>query len=391
MASPPKRVLMTADARGGVWTYALELAGGLRGHGVEVLLAVLGGGVTGRHRAEASQIEDLQLVVHEGKLEWMQDPWSDVEDAGKWLLQLAADFKPDIAHLNGYAHGALPWKIPVVVAGHSCVLSWWQAVRGEAAPLNWRPYQPAVERGLHAADLVVAPSHAMLQALDRHYGPVPCSRVIHNGRNSAEFHAGAKQNIIFSAGRLWDDAKNLSVLAEAAAGIEWPLFAAGQAEHPEGGERVFGSMHTLGNLGPTELKTWYRHAAIYALPALYEPFGYTALEAALSGCALVLSDIESLREIWGDAAVYVNPRDGEAWRGELNSLIQDSPRRSRIADAARVRALQLNPVNMTREYLMAYQRAAIEQARRNQPCGSFSSVIPCGQTGITETLTSSGA
>ena len=50
-------------------------------------------------------------------------------------------------------------------------------------------------------------------------------------------------------------------------------------------------------------------ASIYALPARYEPFGLSALEAALSGCALVLGDIPSLREIWGPAAIYVPADD----------------------------------------------------------------------------------
>ena len=53
-------------------------------------------------------------------------------------------------------------------------------------------------------------------------------------------------------------------------------------------------------------------AAIYALPAHYEPFGLSILEAAMSGCALVLGDIPSLREIWGDAAVFVHPDNRDA-------------------------------------------------------------------------------
>jgi glycogen(starch) synthase len=48
------------------------------------------------------------------------------------------------------------------------------------------------------------------------------------------------------------------------------------------------------------------------LPARYEPFGLSVLEAALSGCALVLGDIASLREVWGGAACYVRPGDSRA-------------------------------------------------------------------------------
>ena len=53
--------------------------------------------------------------------------------AGEWLLALAGRARPDVVHLNGYAHAALPWARPIVVVAHSCVLSWHEAVRGRAA------------------------------------------------------------------------------------------------------------------------------------------------------------------------------------------------------------------------------------------------------------------
>ncbi|MEB3829625.1 glycosyltransferase [Phormidium sp. CCY1219] len=68
-------------------------------------------------------------------------------------------------------------------------------------------------------------------------------------------------------------------------------------------------------MSPEELSHWYARAAIYAFPARYEPFGLSVLEAALSGCALVLGDIPRLREMWGDAAVFANPDVARRWRG----------------------------------------------------------------------------
>ena len=132
----PHRVLMTADAVGGVWTYALELCRGLTPFGVEVLLAVMGGGVTEAKRREVASISNVRLEVRDCKLEWMQAPWEDVAEAGDWLLGLAASFAPDIVHLNGYAHAALGWDAPVVVVAHSCVLSWFRAVRTGTLPQN---------------------------------------------------------------------------------------------------------------------------------------------------------------------------------------------------------------------------------------------------------------
>ena len=118
------KVLMTTDTVGGVWTYALELADALARHGVRTSLAAMGPRPNEAQEAEvrASSIERFEHA--EVKLEWMAEPWEDVERAGEWLLALADEVRPDVVHLNGYAHGALCWDVPTLVAAHSCVLSW---------------------------------------------------------------------------------------------------------------------------------------------------------------------------------------------------------------------------------------------------------------------------
>jgi glycosyltransferase involved in cell wall biosynthesis len=118
----------------------------------------------------------------------------------------------------------------------------------------------------------------------------------------------------------------------------------------------------LGRLGSDALAGWYARAAIYALPARYEPFGLSALEAAHSGCALVLGDIPSLREIWGDAAVFVPPEDCPALENAIRGLIDDPERRQSMADAARERASRYTPARMAEQYLAAYH--SVNERRR---------------------------
>ena len=55
---------------------------------------------------------------------------------------------------------ALPWHAPVVVVAHSCVRSWWRAVKGEGAPERLEAYRAAVAAGLAAARMVIAPTIA---------------------------------------------------------------------------------------------------------------------------------------------------------------------------------------------------------------------------------------
>ena len=371
-----KRILMTADTVGGVWTYALELAGALCEEGVKVALATMGAKMTPQQREAAGQIRNLEVFESSFKLEWMLEPWEDVSEAGRWLMELEERLKPDVVHLNGYVHGALPWRAPTLVVGHSCCLSWYQAVYQQAVPAGqWDRYREEVTRGIQAANFVVAPSSAMLAALNRHYGSIVNGRVIPNGRNPTVFHPAGKREFCIAAGRIWDEAKNISALIRIADKLLCPVYVAGETQHPdpeiqanrEGRSQAESILHPprnvrkLGHLSQEVLADWFAQAAIYVLPARYEPFGLSVLEAALSGCAMVLGDIPSLREIWGDAAVFVSPDDPEAIAAAINALITGVARRRQLAKMARDRAVEFTPQRMATSYLEAYQQLIVHQ------------------------------
>ena len=348
-----QRILMTADTVGGVWTYSLELMRALPQ--IEFALATMGAPVTAEQRAEAAQLPNVQLFPGSYALEWMDDPWQGVDRAGDWLLEIARDFEPDIVHLNGYAHASLRWAAPVLLVAHSDVLSWWAAVRRCEAPRGYAEYRRRVLDGLNAADAVVAPTAAMLNSLGQNYGWRGAGRVIWNARDSQLFSPAAKRNVIFSAGRLWDEAKNLAALETAAPEVQWPIEVAGNALHPNGTQLRFRNVRALGKLPGDELVERLATSAIYALPARYEPFGLSVLEAALSGCALVLGDIPTLREVWGDAARFVDADDHRALASVLNELIDDVQRRAEYCRRASERAQRYSPMQMAAEYQATYR------------------------------------
>ena len=354
---PLDRILMTADPIGGVWNFALELCGGLEAAGIEVILATMGAALRPEQRAELEERPNVELVESTLKLEWMADPWHDVAKAGTWLEWLEAQFAPDLIHLNGFAHGALPWTAPVLITAHSDVRSWWRAVRREEAPPGWDDYTDAVRHGLAGADVVAAPSVAMLEALQDYRVPLANARVIYNGRRAERYFPGAKEPFILSVGRLWDEAKNARTLARIAPELPWRVRFAGDPTGPGGERFVAQNVETLGHCPPQRLAGLYSRAAIYAAPARYEPFGLSALEAGLSRCALVLGDIPSLREIWADVALFVNPDDPHELRDALRRLIEDPVARAELGARAQQRGRTYATSRMVQEYLAAYATA----------------------------------
>ncbi len=346
-----RRVLMSGDTVGGVWSYALDLARGLTACDVQVVLATMGRLASPEQHAEAASIDGLILYDSGFALEWMDDPWLEVERAGRWLLDLEATFQPDVVHLNGYAHAALPFRAPVVLVGHSSVCAWWKAVKGERLPARYTRYAIELARGLAAADVVVAPTAIALRALERRYGPLGRGRVIPNGVFADRFGARDKELFVLAAGRPWDEGKNFDALAAAAKALPFPVLFAGA--RPE--ERTPAALVSLGRLDRDALAEVMSRAAIFAHPARYEPFGLAPLEAALSGATLVLGDIPSLREVWGDSALFVPPDDHDALASVLAWLGEAPDARALWSRRAFERARAFDARAMTRAYLAVYE------------------------------------
>jgi hypothetical protein len=353
----PLKILMTADTIGGVWTYAIELIKAFAAYGAEVALATMGAPLSANQHEEVNAFPQVKVYESSFKLEWMQDPWEEVDAAANWLLQINQEFQPDFIHLNNLVHGHLAWGKPVLVVVHSCVHSWWQAVIKEAASDDWQEYRNRVTQSLRAANIVVAPTLAMLEEAETLYGPFRNHLVVHNGRDLSLFRYGIKEPFIFSMGRLWDEAKNIKLLTEVAAELSWPVLVAGNARHPSTGEiSKLPNVQFLGHLSPTEISDYLSRAAIFALPAKYEPFGLSALEAGLSGCALVLGNIPSQKEIWQHAATYVHPEDAARLKYTLNKLIDDEFIRNIFSYRAITVAIQFSAQQMALEYEEIYQQ-----------------------------------
>ncbi len=370
MLEQPLHVLMTADAVGGVWTYALDLAGGLATQGVRVTLAVFGPTPSGGQIADADLIPGLVLAELGGGLDWTAPTSADVDLQGIRLAMLAADLRPDIIHLNSAAlaaHARFP--APLVVACHSCVRTWWAAVKGQTPvpdDLIWRSQMTA--RGYAAADALIAPSAAFAEATRLTYDLETAPQVVLNGRGPSasisSIGTAPSGPIAFTAGRLWDEGKGLGLLDLAAETMTVPVFAAGALTGPNGARLAPSRLKALGQLSEVEMAGWLAARPIFVSTALYEPFGLAVLEAAAAGCPLVLSDISTFRELWDDCALFVDPRDPGAVAAAVAHLAGDEGRREHLGLAAQERAGAYTQDKMSQATLTIYHDLAAAVRRR---------------------------
>jgi glycosyltransferase involved in cell wall biosynthesis len=425
------RVLITADTVGGVWTYAVELARASAFHDCEIAIVAMGSPLREDQRSTLESLPHVTIYELPGRLEWMDDPWEDVEASCRELRRIADDFAPDLIHANSYCHAAMGWDVPVLLVAHSCVVSWFAEVRGEEPGPEWNRYRRTVRQALDAADLVVAPTAAMLGFLERSYGRVESTKAIPNGvgtrinppsapdpgyrrgsgatgsasaeadsivqhvdrdqgsgtgrasgtpakwltsnlRRATSFASrdaksllSQKERAVFAAGRMWDEAKNLVAVARAADRIAAPIRVA-SLPHPDGHDLQHAGVEYLGPLDRAGMDEQFRRAAVFAHPAKYEPFGLTPLEAALHGCALVLGDIPTLREIWGDGAQFVRPDDVEALADAVNRLLDDEGRRKALVEKSLQRASRLTADRMARAFVEQYARLCARQPQETR-------------------------
>ncbi|MBB6300678.1 glycosyltransferase involved in cell wall biosynthesis [Rhizobium leucaenae] len=359
--SRPRNVLMTLDAVGGVWRYAMDLAGGLRHCGVQTVFAGLGPPPSAEQSREACETGTLTWL--NVPLDWTTESEERLDVIPDLLAGLAAEHSIDLLHLNLPSQAAgLNIDLPVVVVSHSCVVTWFETVRGSDVPAGWLWQERRNRLGFDRADAVMAPSRSHADALRRSYGPIDNIEIVYN---SCRFEPPpvSKEEFVLAAGRWWDEGKNGAVLDQAASLCHARVLMAGPPEGPAGQHIALRNATCLGELPHQEIMTLMAKAAIVVSPSVYEPFGLAALEGARAGAALVLADIPTYRELWNGAALFADPHNPQSFADAINRLMDDAAMRTALGGLAQRRSRDFSADAQCLSLLNVYARAM------QRPCG----------------------
>ncbi|CAA9524114.1 MAG: Glycosyltransferase [uncultured Sphingomonas sp.] len=356
------RLFLTTDAVGGVWTYSLDLAAALAAEvDAVVILAVLGPAPNADQLTRAAAVPGLQLIHTGLPLDWTATSSEELRASAETLADLADQADAEVVQLHSPALAVGTYRAPVVTVVHSCVATWWSAVKTGPLPDDFAWRMAIAREGLRRSELVVTPSRAFAETVQQAYGLKHPPAAVHNGRFHPAAGASSSGSFAFTAGRLWDEGKNVAAFDAAAALSAVPFKAAGPVQGPNGARVDVRSAELLGFLAEEDLTATLAQQPIFVSAAKYEPFGLSVLEAAQAGCALVLSPIPTFRELWSGAALFAD--GAEEIAAAVDRLAADPSERAALGAAAKARSERFTPAAMATTMLGHY-RALLGSERR---------------------------
>lgn len=367
-------VLVTTDTLSGVWTHTQELVTGLINNGLRVTLVSFGDIPLPQQTSWMEALPDLDYRPTAFRLDWMQECRTDFSDSSRYLTALVKELKPDLLHLNQLCYGNLPVRTPRILVAQGDLISWSRAVHGhEPKESNWlRWYRDVVMRGIEHADAVVTPSTWMLETIRACYTRPRQEAVIYNGRNPLYFNPYiSKNDSVLAVGRLLDAGKQVALLTQHVHPLPVCIV---NADMPSVSPSVpictdvkleahEACISLKGTQTEAQLRMLYSRAAIFVATSRYESSGHSALEAALSRCAIIANDIPYFREIWGDAAIYFQANNADSLADVIRRLHERRDLCRGYAARAYQRAREcFTAKRMVDDYLQLYRRMLTTQA-----------------------------
>lgn len=250
-------------------------------------------------------------------------------------------------------------------------------------------HRPATRRAdrsaadlLRRADGLIAVSESTKRDAVRLLG-IPAERitVIYSGIARAFFEVEAasiaaareryalKRPFVFALGTI-EPRKNIRMLLSAFEALppslreQFELVLAGPMGWPDRATaatlRHTASARYLGYIPEADLAPLTAAAAIFAYPSLYEGFGFPLAQAMAAGVASVASNVSSLPEIAGEAALLIDPRSVSELRDALERLMLSPGLRADLASKGRIQASRFTWESAAAQSLRFFENAAGE-------------------------------
>jgi glycosyltransferase involved in cell wall biosynthesis len=275
---------------------------------------------------------------------------------------------------------------PLLVAGCRRVVTFHDLtffILPERYPRGRRLYFRSISwAAARAADMLVCPSQAVRNDIVRilHVPPdkvrpiaeaaAPAFHPIDDSAllDGLRYKYLLPDRFILSVGSL-EPGKNRTTLLKAFAelrrrGVEQKLVVAGQRAWKYGADLrlaedlgLKGEVIFTGYIAPEEMPVLYNAADLFVFPSLYEGFGLPVLEAMACGVPVVASNVSSIPEVTGDAALLVDPRDDGALCDAMERILKNGDLRATLRQRGLERAVTFSWEKAASETIEVYEEA----------------------------------
>jgi glycosyltransferase involved in cell wall biosynthesis len=357
------------------WVFSDQLHGGISRHFATLVAHLPACGIEPRVLAPLYRTERLREAPRELVWGGPVGPGRRQQLAAKAIGRAAARplarlFRADVLQETFYSASPTgPPGCPVVVTIHDCLHDHFpDEFPGDSAPRN-KPKSLA-----RAAWVICNSEHSRRDFLERNPDFAKRTSVVHCALDWA-FDAEAappgplhpRPYVLFVAA-VRRPYKNLEGLVDAFARSRLPgegidLVCIGDAPFTTAErERIAAAGVTervhQRRATDADLRSWYRHALLFAYPSLYEGFGLPPLEAMASDCPVVTMNVSAMPEVCGAAAEYAEPGDLDSLVAALERVAFDPARASALRAAGRARLPLFTPQKCAEETAKVYRMLA---------------------------------
>lgn len=287
---------------------------------------------------------------------------------GAWkpALKLAQQQQYDIIH----AHFIIPTgplaqrlhkhtKIPYLITCHGSDVPGYNPDRFSLAH---KLLMPTWKKLVHSAPALASPSKALANLMKSHCPELDIT-IIPNGYEITSFDvSGPKQNSILLCSRLLPR-KGFQYVIEAVKdlALDWHVHIIGDGPYrntleklAEGSQTPI-TFHGWLDRDDPKFRQLYETAAIFVFPSEMENFPTVLLEAMSAGCAIITSTAGGCPEVVGDAALLVEPKNPDAIRECILSLIESPEKQQALSASAIDRAQQFTWPKIAQQYTDLYK------------------------------------
>lgn len=300
--------------------------------------------------------------------------------AGFPKLEQLLDFDPDIVHINDLGYPVATSK-PYVVTVH------------DIGPLTHPEYfsndsywimRKSLERAISKAHAFICVSKAtadsLMEYVQRRYAADLTARtyIVHEGisenflqaQHDSDSSAGCQSDLqepfILAVGKI-SPRKNLETVIQALNKLRSSIphhliTVGGNGWDFQGVQGLVKSLsledrvHFLGHVSDEMLRVLYKKATLFIFPSLFEGFGLPILESMASGCPVVASNVSSLPEIAGDAALLVDPLNVEGVATAIEAICKNDRFAAELRQKGEKRAKQFSWEKCAKETALVYER-----------------------------------